>query len=197
MKKLLGLAFVSLLAGCSVGQNDFNCSSGDENALCGSSRTIYEVTNGELKTNDTLTYVKDGKKQQMSVSDLKKMQKGDLYHAASISENSTHQADSLSVPLSFNFDGDVLRHDVRVMRIWIAPFVDSNDNLHLSSMVYTDIAHRSWQIGTIDPNTKQSITSPMVAPLVTPEPENLDTKKYRVPEKEKPALQTLFDSNRK
>ncbi|EOX3447462.1 type IV conjugative transfer system lipoprotein TraV [Vibrio cholerae] len=197
MKKLLSLAFMGLLAGCSVGQNDFNCSSGDENALCGSSRTIYEVTNGELNTNDTLTYVKDGKKQQMSVSDLKKKQKGDLYHAGAISEKSVNQADSLNVPLSFNFDGDVLRNNVRVMRIWIAPFVDSNDNLHLSSMVYTDVAHRSWQLGTIDPNTKQSIKSSTVEPIVTLEAENLDTQKYRVPEKEKPALQTLFDSNRK
>lgn len=193
---LMIVCSVFALGGCAVGQNDFNCSSGDENALCGSSRTIYKATDGDLKTNDTLTYIKDGEKQQMTVSELKKLQNGDASHNSSISEISKGKANSLSAPLSFSYDGDVLRKDVQTMRVWIAPFIDSNDNLHLSSMVYTDIAQKSWELGTVNPNKSLgSSLSPVIRVTSSiSTSEEIDQGKYRVPDKEKPRLQALFSN---
>lgn len=118
-------ALVGAISGCSVGQNEFNCSAGDENAMCGSARTIYQATDGDLKTNDTLTYIENGEKKQVTLKELNQIQKGDESHAVTISEISNPKANSLEVPHAFSYDGDVLRKDVRVMRIWIAPFVDA------------------------------------------------------------------------
>ncbi|BBM67922.1 hypothetical protein VA249_45680 (plasmid) [Vibrio alfacsensis] len=187
-----------LLGGCAVGQNDFNCSAGDDNALCASSRTIYEATDGELVTNDTLTYIEDGEKKQITLEELKliKNQQNKKYLPESISEISTYGGQSSYVPHSFSFDGDVLRKDVEVLRVWIAPFVDTNDDLHLSSMVYTDIKQRSWELGIANPNNFKSIAQPQVTPLLNPlTDQESDVGQYRVPPKEKAKLQTLFKNN--
>lgn len=64
---------IAVLTGCTVGQSEFNCSAGDENALCASSRTIYKATDGEIKENETITYVKDGEKQQITLEELNKV----------------------------------------------------------------------------------------------------------------------------
>ncbi|EKA5635897.1 type IV conjugative transfer system lipoprotein TraV [Vibrio navarrensis] len=194
---LVGL-FAASITGCTVGQNDFNCSAGDENALCGSSRTIYEATSGDLKTNDTITYVKDGDKQQITLEELKEIRNPES-STPTISEISGHVGQSNYAPFSFSYDGEVLRKDVRVFRVWIAPFVDSKDNLHLSSMVYTDIESRSWQLGTIDPNqpiTKNNAYQVKGGDFVVEKPVVDETDKqrdYGVPEPEKQKLKQLFN----
>lgn len=147
----LAIALVSTISGCSglgVGQDEFNCSSGDENALCASSRTIYRATDGEIKENEKITYIKGGEVHQTNLSELKKFN-SDL----AISENYKHQAQSsMKAAPQFSYDGDVLRHDVKVLRVWIAPWIDRQDNLHSSQFIYTDIEARKWEIGRKTPN---------------------------------------------
>ncbi|NOI31838.1 type IV conjugative transfer system lipoprotein TraV [Vibrio coralliilyticus] len=206
MKKInliFSIACVGILGGCAVGQNDFNCSAGDENAICGSARAIYEATDGDLKTNDTLTYIQNGERKQVTVKDLRQIQNGDASHTLAISEISDHKANSSKVPHAFSYDGDVLRKDVRVMRIWIAPFVDAKDNLHMSSMVYTDIAQRSWEIGTTNSNYQPSATDNTPVMVTAPStasssPSKEDGKKqyiYSVPEKDKKQINELFKTS--
>lgn len=192
------LLSAALLGGCAVGQSEFNCSAGDENALCGSSRTIYRATDGTLVTNDTLTYIEDGEPRQITLDELKDIENKQKNKkvASGISEISTYGAKFNYVPQSFSFDGDVLRKDVKVLRVWVAPFVDTNDDLHLSSMVYTDIEQRSWELGTVNPNSKTRIAPPVTKSLVNPsKSEQRSVKEYRVPKTEKAKLQTTFDNN--
>jgi conjugal transfer pilus assembly protein TraV len=144
---LLFLA-VSGLTGCTVGQSDFNCSAGDENALCGSSRTIYHATDGDLQENETITFIEDGETRQVSLNELKKIKGGAVSEKKTSVSESSHNA----VPFSFSYDGNVLRKDVEVMRIWIAPWVDKSDDLHLSTLFYTDIEKRKWEVGSIEPD---------------------------------------------
>jgi conjugal transfer pilus assembly protein TraV len=33
------------------------------------------------------------------------------------------------------------------MRIWIAPWIDKNDDLHLPSFLYTEVQARKWNLG--------------------------------------------------
>jgi|GEM_PF-6644025 conjugal transfer pilus assembly protein TraV len=155
-KLLVGLTLlIGALSGCTIGQSEFNCSRGDENALCASSRTVYKATDGDLKENETITYVKDGEPVQITLSELAK-ERGDY---SGISEISNHAANYQNVPHSFSYDGNVLRKDVRVMRVWIAPFTDTNDNLHMSTMVYTDIEDRKWEIGYSQLNAHSDISN--------------------------------------
>jgi conjugal transfer pilus assembly protein TraV len=154
---------VSVLSGCTVGQSDFNCSSGDENALCASSRTIYRATDNELQENETITYIKDGEVHQTTLSELDSLKESISGERNSESDNRTisEKKSSVShsntgtqqVPFQFNYDGEVLRKDVKVLRIWVAPFVDKNDDLHLSTLLYTDIEKRKWEVGSIEPQT--------------------------------------------
>lgn len=155
--KLLASMGVLLLTGCTVGQSDFNCSSGDENALCASSRTLYKASNGDVKENEKITYIKDGEVHQTSLSELDglkdKLESGsedqeDEKGGEKTKTTKNVQPEQMTVPLQFSYDGDVLRKDVRVLRIWVAPWVDKSDDLHLSTLIYTDIEKRKWEIGT-------------------------------------------------
>lgn len=162
IKKVIGLAFsVGILGGCTVGQSEFNCSAGDDNALCGSSRTIYRATDGELKENTNLTYIKDGKVHQTSLAELDSLKNPNsaLSQKSKISEISNPSSQlNQGVPFSFSYDGQVLRKDVQVLRIWIAPWVDKSDDLHLSTLVYTDIENRKWEVGTVHETTTSQPT---------------------------------------
>lgn len=144
---LIGSLIAVALSGCSIGagQSDFNCSGGDENALCGSSRSIYELTHGTLNPKNTVIVVEDGEKKSYTVDELKKLNAQQV--SSGISEKNQSHAQYTNVPQEFSFDGEVLRNDVRVIRVWIAPFIDTNDDLHLSAMVYTDISNKSWELG--------------------------------------------------
>lgn len=86
----------------------------------------------------------------------------------SISETQKRMGESkVSVPFTFSYDGQVLRKDVKVLRIWVAPWVDKSDDLHLSTLVYTDIEKRKWEVGTVDsqapalvkPHLKKPVTA--------------------------------------
>ncbi|BEI26513.1 type IV conjugative transfer system lipoprotein TraV [Vibrio fluvialis] len=155
MRNVLLLVSVAVLGGCSVGQNEFNCSRGDDNALCGSSRTIYSATNGDLKENETLTFIENGEKRQVTLTELEQIREqnskpvgtesGDA-QKGKISEKNSLQAHSSQVPHSFSYDGKVLRSDVKVLRVWIAPYVDNTDDLNLSTLVYTDIEKKRWDL---------------------------------------------------
>ncbi|EKA5635898.1 TraB/VirB10 family protein [Vibrio navarrensis] len=90
---LVGL-FAASITGCTVGQNELNCSVGDENKLCGSSPIIYE------KTNDAI----DGDKQQ----DLNEA-KSPESSTPTISEISGHVGQSNSSTYSSSYNGEMLR----------------------------------------------------------------------------------------
>ncbi|PMK78544.1 type IV conjugative transfer system protein TraV [Vibrio breoganii] len=163
---------VAVLTGCTVGQSEFNCSAGDENALCASTRTIYKATDGEIQENETITYVKDGEVQQITLSELNEI-KGlgvsvnhDVAEDGSISETQKPMIKSkVAVPFSFSYDGQVLRKDVRVLRIWVAPWVDKSDDLHLSTLVYTDIEKRKWEVGTVDEQAPKIVKPHLKKPV--------------------------------
>jgi conjugal transfer pilus assembly protein TraV len=40
-----------------------------------------------------------------------------------------------------------LRQASQVMRIWVAPWVDSNDNLNWATYVYTEVTPKRWSFG--------------------------------------------------
>ena len=52
-----------------------------------------------------------------------------------------------------------VRTPATVMRIWIAPWIDKNDDLHLPSHLYTEVEPRKWSIGAL-PNVGASVVVP-------------------------------------
>ncbi|WP_318473060.1 type IV conjugative transfer system lipoprotein TraV [Photobacterium leiognathi] len=140
-KKILTLVSPLLLAGCSIGQSEFNCSAGDDNALCGSTTAIITATNGELATNDTIRVHKDGEVVEVSASKFAGFNQNNLdpeHHQAQLSD--------VDVPHTYNYDGDALRTKEQVLRVWIAPWIEQDDVLHMSNVLYTDVQKRHWKI---------------------------------------------------
>lgn len=58
-----------------------------------------------------------------------------------------------------------IRTPATVMRVWIAPWIDGNDDLMMSGYVYTEIKKRRWMIGepTVDERTGNFNAYPMVS----------------------------------
>lgn len=147
-----GFMFLSsalLLTGCSIGQSEFTCSVGSENSVCASSRTVYKATNGEMKENETITYVEDGERKQITLTELEAIQSSEGVDEDGKTNVVVHN--TLSVPYQYSYDGDAIRTPVTVMRIWIAPFVDQQDNLRMSQVLFTDMEKKSWKIADSEP----------------------------------------------
>jgi conjugal transfer pilus assembly protein TraV len=65
-----------------------------------------------------------------------------------------------------------IRTPAQVMRIWVAPWEDTNGDLIVTGYVYTEIEPRKWVIGE---GTQQDV--PMLKPLQTIKPKaNSETK---------------------
>jgi conjugal transfer pilus assembly protein TraV len=154
---ILGVATLSI-QGCSigVGQDEFNCSSGDKNALCGSTRSIYTATNGELDENTKLTYIVDGEVHQTDVSNLDEL-KGSLKNPIktevvekkvitdSILEKSTDQLlFEVSQLGGVTPIGDIMRTKAKIMKVGINTWIDQEDLFHMPSIILADIEARRW-----------------------------------------------------
>lgn len=73
------------------------------------------------------------------------------------------------VPLPKAGDVIPIREQARVMRVWIAPWVDTNGNLTMASRVYTEIEPKRWSVGTEAESTSTNfyplqVQSPAPAP---------------------------------
>lgn len=154
--KLIALCAVAVggLAGCSIGQSEFTCSAGNENALCGSSSAIYKATNGELTENDKITVIRG---EERIVVDAKNFSVGDVPVSIEDEEGNVTvitpekvQRTHSDTGYTFSYDGAVVRSDAEVMRIWIAPWVDKEDDLNLSSLIYTDVEPKKWDVVATD-----------------------------------------------
>lgn len=55
-----------------------------------------------------------------------------------------------------------LRESAQVMRIWIAPWIDSQDNLNWSGYVYTEVTPKRWSFG--EQEVRQRGMSPSFIP---------------------------------
>ncbi|WP_051303370.1 TraV family lipoprotein [Psychromonas aquimarina] len=196
MKHLFLFLGVLSLTACTVGQSEFNCSGGDNNALCGSSRAIYKAADGDIELDETLTVIHNGEAKQISLSEFqgignnsesfknedannseitsmdsrsgyKVTQTPPSKNTAIIQNTTTKElahdvaySDSSQVPHKFSFDGNVIREPTKVMRIWVAPWTDRSDDLHLSSLIFTDIEKRKWAILSVDENNTVSTVIP-------------------------------------
>ena len=114
-----------LLTGCASSLNtastsEFSCP-GVPGVMCKTPGQVYKMTNG-----DTL---------DASALDTKASSAKRINPVASIADAGT--------PMP-------IREPAKVMRVWIAPWTDKNDDLHWPSFVYTEIQQRKWSFGNLD-----------------------------------------------
>lgn len=148
-------AMISSLTGCAyfnVGEEEFNCSGMPGSAYCHSTRDVYVTTNdGSVpsRVGKDGAYNKDCKDCQRS--------EGENFNRGGETPEGTA---ATPVNASVNGTGDEvtdnyvsprlpdqpipIRTPAVVMRIWVAPWIDTNDDLHAPGYVYTEIEPRRW-----------------------------------------------------
>ncbi|WP_079857412.1 type IV conjugative transfer system lipoprotein TraV [Vibrio parahaemolyticus] len=152
---ILGSAL--LLSGCtSIGSDEYSCSGIPDGVQCMSARDVYAATNdGNIPRS-----VKPGE-EPVSVS-------GEIANSSSTGDS---VIDNYVTPRLPNRPVPI-RTPAQVMRIWVAPWEDTNGDLIVTGYVYTEIEPRKWVIGE---GTQQDV--PMLKPLQTIKPKaNSETK---------------------
>jgi conjugal transfer pilus assembly protein TraV len=56
-----------------------------------------------------------------------------------------------------------VREAAKVVRIWIAPWIDQQDNLHLAQTQYSEVTPRTWTVGIDEVKAGSSYVIPHVA----------------------------------
>lgn len=144
-------ALISLATGCasalSIGSPNYACSGLPEGAACQSTRDIYEAThdgNVPLKL-ETPEEFENKKKSRRKASKKAK---------AEVTEEAAKEVAVQKDPVVENYVAPRLpdrpipiRTPAEVMRIWVAPWEDTNGDLVTNGYIYTEIEPRRWVIG--------------------------------------------------
>lgn len=131
-------ACMALLSGCgsllnTAGSGDYGCPGMPTGVLCKTPAAVYKSTH--LDPEPTAFDMPIGKEQ-----------------ASPARADGAPRAEA-AMPLpgiqvkSVSGGPRPVREPARVARIWIAPWVDKQDNLHLAQIHYTEIKPRTWTVG--------------------------------------------------
>ncbi|MYM92713.1 type IV conjugative transfer system lipoprotein TraV [Duganella vulcania] len=149
---VLALFAVATLSGCGslfgVGGQEFGCKGLPEGTQCMSAKEVYAATEHA----DRVTNRHKG-------SD-----KDNLEHA----EGAAGAGGAGEVVAPFHADPVPsldrpipIRTQARLMRIWIAPWDDTESDLHASEFVFTEIVERKWNIGEMQIMTGAGVLNPL------------------------------------
>lgn len=152
---LIGIAVPMVLAGCSalnIGADEYSCPGMPNGVQCLSARDIYIATNNGKVPRPI-------KPEEVSQQEL----------PSNSQDTEEAHAEKSGDPVIDNYVAPRLpdrpipiRTPAEVMRIWIAPWEDSQGDLIVTGYVYTEIAPRRWVIADPAPNH-----APVLRPLQT------------------------------
>lgn len=163
MKVGTTLSATLIVAGCSslgLGESDFSCPGYPDGVQCMSTHEVYEATNDgnvpRSMDSDGVVHTKGSSNtaQQQNVPDPARNPVGS-YVAPNLPNR--------PIPI---------RTPAEVMRIWIAPWEDTNGDLNVTGYVYTEIEPRRWTIADTAPKS-----SPVLTPLSVKGARNKTSKK--------------------
>ncbi|EHA1082426.1 type IV conjugative transfer system lipoprotein TraV [Photobacterium damselae] len=156
-KLLSAIPIISLfiLNGCSglgIGANEFSCELGANEGICSSARNMYNLSNQSLVN---FEHIKD-KEENIQINNEFQGQKNFTHFTKEKNLNkiglndipkNSNISDGIRMMYSYTNQGTPIRTPTKVMRIWISPWIDSNDALHLSGLVFVDVEPKKWNIG--------------------------------------------------
>ena len=171
-KNFVALASVLALAACTPYHSNYGCKGYPEGVACVDMETIYEETNNrsELNQSDVIEHLngnQDGKvagNRQAPVYTGRKASNVPGSAPVSVPSQSYHDYPAAPDPTITPDYTLPIRTPATVMRIWVAPWVDSNDDLMMSGYIYSEINKRRWMIGepTVDGRSSYLRTAPLV-----------------------------------
>lgn len=157
VKNLKGLSLVvtalTLLSGCSsvmntAGSGEYACPGMPMGVVCKTPSAVYKFTNMDIPDTEFDTPI-GIKPAQNNTTDP-------------VTTKTQRWAPSAKGMTSTSGPKPV-REPAKVVRIWIAPWVDKQDNLHLAQIEYSEIKPRTWTIGKPEANGTSGYTVPHLA----------------------------------
>lgn len=147
MTALAGASAMLMLSGCSIfdiGNREFSCPGMPSGIVCKSTGEVYQLT-GE---NNLQALV--GDPVDMSVSTKRQLDydedSADARARRQGTENSYNAM--FTNPMAGAIDGSIpVLQPAQVLRVWIAPWTDSNENLVWPTYVFTQVKGRTWTFG--------------------------------------------------
>lgn len=130
MRNLIVTASVLVLGGCSAFspfEDKYSCPGMPEGAVCKSPLEIYKLTDNA----DRVVTTKGAESAGTHPKEI---------HS---SDGALRLADARRIPK----DALPVLEPARVMRIWVAPWIDAKQDLHMPSYVMTEVTPRRWSFG--------------------------------------------------
>ncbi|MBG6083007.1 type IV conjugative transfer system lipoprotein TraV [Rubrivivax gelatinosus] len=160
----LFLVLAALASGCSTvlsptDTDEYGCKLGEAKATCRTPLAIYRSTHGEPPVTETDAAVPwgrlvrgtsgklvDGQAEQADAKSPSSAER--LLSAASAAPGAVPGLNAKTLGLMApTVAGRPVREPAQVMRIWIAPWIDKNDDLHYPSYLFTEVQPRRWTFG--------------------------------------------------
>ena len=138
---LAGMVAAALVSGCAaVGQPDFSCDGMPGNVTCLDAMTVYELTSDPAL--DAAVRAEVARR-----TDLGETQIDTKAIVAQIKQTRVStQTGTTTLMAPLNQPMPVLE-PARVVRIWVAPWVDAKGDLHMPGYLFSEITPRRWSLG--------------------------------------------------
>ena len=169
MKKqlLLSLMGVALggMTGCSsmlnpAGSDLYACPGMPQGVTCKTPAAVYKSTHQDIEPSEFDTpIVRPGDKSSNTAPQQK----------SAAASNANQNRDDLPAGVSIAPVGPrPVREPAKVVRIWIAPWVDKSDSLNLAQYQYIEIKPRTWSLGRLESASASSVVPHMAMEAVEP-----------------------------
>lgn len=140
------LAASLAIGGCAstfntAGSSDFSCPGMPSGVVCAAPFTAYEMTNGSSSSLD------------QTFADPEQQRKEGGVPVSRLNGESGVLGAGVATTLAGRLPQPIMEQ-AQVMRIWVAPWVDANNDVHWPSYIYTEIQPKRWRFGR--PATRQS-----------------------------------------
>jgi conjugal transfer pilus assembly protein TraV len=131
----------ALVSGCAaVGQPDFSCDGMPGNVTCLDAMTVYELTSDPALDAAVRAEVARRSELGETLIDTKAIVAQIKQTRASTHTGTTTLMAPLNQPMP-------VLEPARVVRIWVAPWVDAKGDLHMPGYLFSEITPRRWSLG--------------------------------------------------
>ncbi len=144
----LACAAVVVLSGCASALNtadnaEYACPGMPMTVTCKTPGAVYKSTQGELSETEFDTPIQ-GLSKQPNTQTTAAMAAGS---AGPSNFAATAPRNQLVSSVTSEIGVKPIREPAQVVRIWIAPWIDKNDNLNLAQYQYAEVKPRTWTVG--------------------------------------------------
>ncbi len=148
--KLSALVVASILSGCaSLGENEYGCKGMPEGSICDDPIVVYEHSHDVNDLEKIRTYPDDENEDTDEASNGTDSYFGDgdkKKKKEKQSEETVVMVKSKQLIVNPLSPKPVLE-PASIMRIWMAPWNDNNDDLHWPGYIFTEVTPRRWSFG--------------------------------------------------